>query len=88
MNLTDELTKKQLDTFQINEVDGRVDFESINKALLKKDEGIFRLDSNICTTSAEIITNTLKRNNENYGFELSYAVKNYEIMFKKKGANN
>ena len=88
MNLTDELTKGQLNKFQINEINDCFDFKSIIKTLSNDNEGILNLDSKIDTSLAEILTDNLKRNNKNYEFELNYSVTNYEIMFKKKGANN
>jgi len=90
MNLTDELTKKQVLKFQINDVnkDFQESFSFIETTLSNNSEGIFNLDSKIGTHSAEALTNFLKRNNKNYNFELNYNVTNYEIMFKKEGEKN
>jgi hypothetical protein len=90
MSLAEELTMKQANKFQINNVneDFQETFSFIERTLLKNSEGIFNLNSKIDIHSAETLTDYLKRNNKNYEFELNYNVTNYEIMFQKKGESN
>jgi hypothetical protein len=86
MSLVDELKQKQPLKFQIEDVnkDFQITFSSMEKTLSKNNEGIFNLNSKINMHSAEALTDYLKRNNQDYNFELNYNVTNYEIMFKKK----
>lgn len=87
MNLTDELTQKQVLKFQINDInkDFQITFSSIERTLSKNNIGIFNLNSGIDKHSAETLEGYLKRNYKDYDFELNYNVTNYEIMFKKQG---
>lgn len=85
-SLVDELTKKRPLKFQIDNVnkDFQIAFSSMEKTLSENNEGIFNLNSKINMHSAEALTDYLKRNNQDYKFELNYSVTNYEIMFQKK----
>ena len=90
MNLVDELTKKQANKFQTNDINKcfEENFSFIERTLSKNSEGIFNLNSKIGMDSAENLIGYLKRNNKDYEFELKYDVTNYEIMFKKKEVQN
>lgn len=90
MNLTDEVLKKQVLKFQINDInkDFQETFYFIEETLLNNSEGTFNLNSNIKAHSARALTGYLERNNKNYEFELNYSLINSEIMFKKKGDSN
>jgi hypothetical protein len=95
-NLVDELTQKQAQKFQINNIGNAITVGStkfIGDVIKQSSEGILNLDSNINEKSVIFFLNYLKtRYNGNpwdkYEFELNKTQTNYEIMFRKKEVQN
>jgi hypothetical protein len=96
LNLVDELTQKQVNKFQVENIGDAINVGSskfIGTIIKQNSEGIFNLSSKIDEKAVIFFMDYLKtRYNGNpfdkYSFELNHTPTNYEIMFKKKGENN